>query len=88
MKQFHLTNCASVDMTAWQYALVKDTYSSTPTPADLAALTFDGTGASVDGTIGSFKRWYLSPALNGPDEIHNNPEMILVIKNDISYLVL
>lgn len=77
-------NCASVDMTAWEYALVKDTYSSSPTPADLIALSYSGTG-TVDDTIGSFGG-IGSPALNGPDEIHNNPEMILVIKNDISYL--
>lgn len=80
-----VNDCDGVDMTSWEYALIEDTYGSSPTPSDLAGLTYDNTGAAVDSGIGS-NGGTTTPAMFGPNEIHNNPSMILVIKNDISYL--
>jgi hypothetical protein len=76
--------CDGVDMTGWEYALVEDTYSSAPTALDLVELTYIDVGATTDNTIGSFGG-VISPSMYGPDEIHNNPNMILIIKNEISY---
>jgi hypothetical protein len=77
-------DCDGVDMTGWEFVLVEDTYSSSPSPSELIGLTYSGVGSAVDSSIGAFGG-IISPAMYGPNEIHNNPNMILVIKNDISY---
>jgi hypothetical protein len=77
-------NCDGIDMTEWEYALVDDTYSSSPTALDLVELSYIDGGATVDSSIGSFGG-VISPSMYGPEEIHNNPNMILIIRNEISY---
>lgn len=75
--------CSGDDMTAWTWLLVEDTYGGSPTLTDLDALTPAGTGV-VSGAI-NVNGGITSPTLNGPDQIHLKPNMILVIKNGVSY---
>lgn len=76
-------DCTGLDMTAWTLALVQDTFAGSPTLAELNALVTAG-GQSVNGAIGA-NGGITTPTLLGPDAMHLNSEMLLVVKNGSSY---
>lgn len=78
-------SCDGVDMTGWSYALVEDVYGSVLTQQDLLAITYSSVSpGTVDSGIGS-NGGILTPTLLGPAPFHSKPNMILVVKNFLSY---
>jgi hypothetical protein len=76
--------CDTIDVTTYQWALVEDTYGGTPTLPDLDAITMSGLFGTSNPAIGT-NGGVDSPTLTGPATIHSKPNMLLVIKNGLSY---
>lgn len=76
-------DCTGSDMTAWSFALVQDTYAGSPTVTELNGFTYSGAGVA-DGAIGG-NGGTATGTLQGPDAMHTNPNMLLVVKNGASY---
>lgn len=83
-------SCAGTSLSDLKYKLVKDTYSGTLTLAQAAAL-FDGSELSIadadklavgagGAAHGGFVTKGGASALTGPDQMHANPNMLLVIQ--------
>lgn len=74
-------NCGANDMTTLKYVLVADTFGGTLTYAQAQGL-FTGTPSSVaagdqfTGTPGGF-----NALVTGPNQMHNNPNMLFVIQS-------
>jgi hypothetical protein len=77
-------DCDGVDMTGWEISLVQDTYAGSPSQTDLDALPAGSPVTTVSAGIGT-NGGFTSPTLQGPAAMHNNPEMLVVIKNGSSY---
>lgn len=79
-------SCSGQDMTTWDFALVADTYSDTLSASELGALTYSDIGSNVvaAGSMGT-EGGITTAVIYGPNQIHNNPNMILAIKNGSSY---
>ncbi len=82
--------CAGTSLDSLKYKLVKDTYGSTLTVAQASAI-FDGTELSIadseklalgaaSAPKGGFATKSGASALTGPDQMHANPNMLLVIQ--------
>jgi hypothetical protein len=78
--------CSNQDMTTWDFALVVDSYSGTLNASELGALTYSDIGSNVisAGSMGS-EGGITTAVIYGPNQIHNNLNMILSIKNGSSY---
>lgn len=80
-------DCDGVDATAWEAALVEDTLGGVANYSSgfLDGLTYSS-GSTVDGGFETNGGW-VSPALTGPATIHSKPNLILAIKNGLSYTI-
>jgi len=80
-------NCGTNQLTTLKYVLVKDTYGGTLTAAQAAAL-FSGGETTVGagdllatGSSGAPNGGFNTQTLTGPNIMHNNPNMLLVIQS-------
>lgn len=80
-------DCSASDITTWQVALVEDTLGGVAnyTSGDLDGLTYAG-GVTVDGAFAT-NGGMVTPTLTGPATIHSKPNMILSVKNGLSYTI-
>ncbi|MDB2447141.1 hypothetical protein N9W79_00805 [bacterium] len=76
--------CSGVDMTVWEVVLVEDTYGGSPSLTNLNALFPGNAVVTVSGGIGT-NGGFTSPTLTGPAAMHTKPNMLLVVKNGLSY---
>ena len=85
--------CEGVDLSTITYKLIEDTYAGTLTIADASALFPTGESAitiATDGLDigggGTATGGFVSVTLNGPDQMHLKPNMLLVLEaSDTSY---
>jgi len=84
-------NCGTNLLTSMKYKLVKDTYGSVLTAAQAAAI-FDGSESSVTApdllalaSSGAPNGGFNTSTVTGPAVMHNNPNMLFVIKAGASY---
>jgi hypothetical protein len=84
--------CEGVDFTDTTYKLVEDTYTSTMSigdanalfPAGESSITLPGDREAPGGT--TTNGGFATVTLDGPDEMANNPNMILILQAaDTSY---
>lgn len=87
------TTCRDQKLVDFKYVLVKDQFEGSLT-LEQAADLFATEASSVEpteilssGTIGTDNGGFITKVLNGPEQMHKNPEMILVLQvNETSYL--
>ncbi len=88
-----LASCDNTLLVDLRYKLIADTYDGSLTLSEAQAL-FPNDEASIDpfsevlsaGEAGTINGGFVSKTLDGPDQMHLNPNMILIIEaNDKSY---
>ncbi len=89
------STCNDLKLSQLKYALVKDTFGGVLTAAQASAIFATGstaavnsiTAASAPGANSMANGGFLTATLNGPDAMHTNPNMLLVIEGaGTSYL--
>jgi hypothetical protein len=82
--------CSTNTLTSMQYRLVQDTYGSILTAAQAAALFPTGATTVAAANLlplvaGTFNGGFNTITVNGPNAMHTNPNMLLVVKAGSSY---
>lgn len=87
------TDCGGVDLSVIRYKLVQDTYNSDLTLVEAAAIFASGSSSIAIGTEdlapgagGTTNGGFFTKTLSGPDNLHTNNTMILIlVSNVLSY---